>query len=450
MKQLVISLILLLLFASQVKAQQPEWTTMPDIDPDYYFGIGSCEKAVPDYREIATKRALSLIAEQIQVNISSSNELYTSEYNFRFNQVYSENIVATSAVTLQDYELYQAWEDSAVCFVFFRLSKQLYRENLSKTYDIALDNSSVCIARADSLLSSGKIEESIGSYLRASKFLEPVIVNSFIPDKYARVVNQWNEIQSQLLKILFDTGIRPLKEKFLITKGNIFNADFEVETFYKGPDTKFVMNDIPIIYELSGNLNAFEKKVIYTDNRGIASNNIINIYNEALAYTIYCKIDFEGYLDRYKDYLMMDNPEFDNLISNCKILIEIIPVTVKINSDEKTFSRKNPSAMIKNELANYLRNQNIAVLDNEKKSDYIIDLKADSRQGNCYNEMCSSFIDVEYEVYKNSNDSLLISGNMEPVKGLSLSFEAAASQAYKNVKEDIKPKLGKVILPYLK
>jgi hypothetical protein len=64
--------------------------------------------------------------------------------------------------------------------------------------------------------------------------------------------------------------------------------------------------------------------------------------------------------------------------------------------------------------------------------------------------MYSAFVDIEYNVYKNSNDSLVVSGNMSPVKGAGLSYQTAASQAYKNVKDQIKPKLGKVILPYLK
>jgi hypothetical protein len=145
---------------------------------------------------------LNLIAEQIQVTVTSSNELYTTEHNFNFNQEYIESIKTSSSLTLQDYELYQVWEDSSTYFVYYRLSKQVYRDKLSLAYDNALENCSRKVLDAEANLASGKVDEALGTYLEASKFLESVISNSFIQEKYNLVVNQWNSIQSQLLKVL--------------------------------------------------------------------------------------------------------------------------------------------------------------------------------------------------------------------------------------------------------
>jgi len=450
MRNVLLSCIILYLSLTGLKAQQPEWVASLSIDPEYYIGISSCEKSVPDYQHIATKNALSLISEQIQVTVITSNELYTTEHNFNFNQQFTESVKTSSNVTLQDYELYQAWEDEKTYFVYYRLSKKVYRDNLVLTYDNALDNCQVKIADAEAFLLVNKIDEAIRTYLEASKFLEGVISNSFIQEKYSMVVNQWYTIQSRLLKLLFDFQVVPLKEKMQLTKGMILSTEFEVATTYAGVDDPVVLSDIPVIFELSGNFNAFEKRTVTSDNSGIAKNRIINIYNETLTYTIYCRIDFDSYLNRQGEYQVLKSPEFANLISNCKILVEVIPVTVVINSEEYTFSKKNSSAAIKNELGNYFRTQNIAVIENEKKSDYIINLKSDTRNGNFYEDVYSSFLDIEYEVYKNSNDSLVVNGSMSPVKGVSLNYETAAAQAYKNAKDEIKPKLGKVILPYLK
>jgi hypothetical protein len=450
MKRLIISLMAVLFLGNAIKAQQPEWVASLSVDPEYYIGISSCEKSVQDYQSIVAKRALNLIAEQIQVTVTSSNELYTTEHNFNFNQQFIETIKTSSSITLQDYELYQAWEDTNTYFVYYRLSKQLYRDKLMLAYDNALNNSNLKVSDADGYLASGKTDEAIGSYLEASKFLEGVISNSFIQEKYNLVVNQWNAIQSKLLKILFDFQVRPVKEKFQVTESRLYSIPYEINAYYNGPEGKVNLQDIPVVFELSGNLNAFENKVVNSDNEGIAANHIINLYNELLAYTINCKVDFQAYLARKGDYQVLQSPEFSNLVANCKLLIEVIPVNVTINSTESTYSRKNSSPVIRNELGNYLRSQNIAVLDNEKKSDYIINLESDTRQGTIFNDMYSAYLDITYEVIKNSNDSLVASGSLNPAKGLSLNYETAASQAYKNVKEEIKTKLGKVILPYLK
>jgi hypothetical protein len=450
MRNLLVTCILSFLSFTYLNAQQPEWVASLAIDPEYYIGISSCEKSVPDYQSIATKKALSLIAEQIQTTVISSNELYTTEHNFNFNEEFIQSVKTTSNITLQDYELYQAWEDSSTYFIYYRLSKQLYRDNLSVAYDMALDNCSKKIVEAEAYFSLQKIDETISTYLEASKFLEPVISNSFIADKYAMVVNQWNDIQSQLLKLLFDFQVQPVKEKLQLTRGRLLSTEFDVNTLYAGQVGPVKLGDIPVIFDLSGNLTAFEKKIVNSDNEGVANNQIVNIYNESLAYTIYCKIDFAGYLERYGDYQILRSSEFSNLMSNCKILVEVIPVIVVINSSEYTYEEKNSSTVIRNELGNYLRSQNVSVQDNEKRCDYIINLDANTRQGNHYEDVYSAFLDVEYKVFKNSNDSLVVSGNMEPVKGVSLNFESAAARAYKNVKEEVRSKLGKEILRYLK
>ena len=451
MKRFLISILVLFLMAfTRTYSQQPGWVASLATDPEYYTGISSCNKSEPDYQSIATKKALGLIAEQIQTTIISSNEMYSSEHNFNFNEEFIQSVKTTSRITLQDYELYQAWEDETFYYVYYRLSKQVYHDNLVLAYDRALDNCMQKTTDAKAFLTSLKIDAAIGAYLEASKFLEPVVSNSFIPEKYAMVMNEWNGIQSQLLKILFDFQVIPVKDKFQTTRGKLLAELFEVKVRYVGKDERISLGDVPVIFDLAGNLNAFESKLKNTDNEGVARNQLVNLYNESLAYTIYCKIDFAGFLNRFGEYQVMQSPEFSNLSSNTKILVEVIPVAVVINSTEFTYGRKNSSSIIKNELSNFLRSRNIAVIENEKKCDYEVNLVADTRRGNIYDDVCSAFLDINFEVILHFDQSVVVSGNLDPVKGLSLNFETAAGQAYKNVKEEIRSGLGKTLLPYLK
>ncbi len=450
MRYLALLIIILSLRITSCLAQQPDWVGSLVIDPEYYTGISSCDKSIPDYQSMATKRALSLITEQIQVTITSSNESYTSENDLKLSQDFFESVKTTSSIKLQDYELYQTWEDSSTYYVYYRLSKQIYRDNLISEYDLALGNCEKKIADAEAYLSSKKIDESISSYLEASKFLEEVISNTFIHDKYSSVVNQWYKVKSQLLKILFDFRVQPVNEKYRLSKNKIFSTDFEVIALYDANGDGVILPDIPVIFELSDNLNAFQSKVINTDNKGIARNNIINIYDESLTYTIGCNIDFARYLNRHGDFQILKDKEFENLLTNCKMLLEVIPLVVKITSVENTFSEKNPSQVIKNELGNYFRTQNISVVEGDAKCDYIVNIKADTRKGNVYEDVCSVFLDIEYSVYDNSNHSQVFNGTVNNIKGISLNYTAAANQAYVNARSDIKSKLGSVILPYLK
>jgi hypothetical protein len=450
MKYLILKSLIAFLSISDCFAQQPDWVTSFTVDPEYYIGISSCEKSNPDYQSIATKKALSLITEQIQVNITSSNELYTSENNLKLSQDYFGTVKTYTNIKLKDYELYQNWEDEKNYFVYYRLSKQTFRNNLVYEYDEALRSSEKKIADAEAYFVSGKIDESISSWLEASKFLEELITNTFIHEKYALVVNQWYAIRSQLLKILYNFDIQPVSENYRLSKSKIFSTDFEIDLKFTETDSSIILPNIPVIYELSGNLNAFERKTVNSDYNGIARNRIVNIYNESLNYTISCRIDFINFLNRHGDYQILNGKEFENLLSDCKILIEVIPVIVFIKSDESTFSVLNSSSLLKNELGNYLRSQNISVAENEKNCDYVIEINANTREGNNYEDVYSAFLDVEYALYENSTHSLVYNNNMNSIKGVSLDYNSAANQAYINAKSQIKDKLGRVILPYLK
>jgi hypothetical protein len=450
MKYLILTSLIIILRISYCYPQQPGWVTSFTADPEYYIGISSCEKSNPDYQSIATKKALSLITEQIQVTISSSNELYTSENNFKLNQDYFGTVKTYSNIKLKDYELYQNWEDENIYFVYYRLSKQTFKNNLVFEYDEALGNSEKKIADAEAYLASKKIDESISSWLEASKFLEELITNTFIHEKYALVVNQWYAIQSQVLKILYGFEIQPVSESYRLSKSKIFSTDFEIDSKFIENDTSVMLTNIPVIFELSGNLNAFERKTINSDYNGLARNRIVNIYNESLNYTINCRIDFINFLNRHGDYQILKGKEFENLVADCKILIEVIPLIVCIKSVESTFSEINSSSMIKNELGNYLRSQNISVVDNEKNCDYILEINSNTREGTNYEDVYSSFLDIEYALYESATHSLVYNNNLNSIKGVSLDYNAAANQAYINARSQIKDKLGRVILPYLK
>lgn len=450
MKKALLTASLLIFCVVQILAQRPVWVDSLVIDPEYYVGISSCEKSLPDYQSTATKKALSLITEQIQVTITSSNELYTQENNDQFSQDFFQSVKSFSSIKLQGYELYQAWENDSVYYVYYRLSKLTYRDNLAFEYDNALNNSVMKAGKADTLMQEGKFDEAVSAYLEASKFLEEPLSNTFIPDKHAQVANQWYDIRSELLKILYNFQLQPLQPKYEMTKALLLTTDFEIQAKYAGGGTPVSLPNIPVIFDLSGNINAFENKSVNTDNTGTARNRIVNIYNEAMTYTIRGRIDFKNYLERRGDYEMLQGKEFDNLFASSRMVIEVIPVVVCITSTELVFSENTFNSVLKNELSNYLRTQNITFTDKENESDYTISLKSDTRKGNIYEDVYSVFLDIDYTIHSMPGNTLVFSGNQSNIKGVSLSYEAAAKQAYNNARTEIKDKLGRVILPYLK
>jgi len=95
-----------------------------------YIGIGRAIKTgnLEDYRALARQNALSDLASEIQVNVSSNSLLYTLEHDQRFSEQYSEQIRTRTDLDLEGFEAYAAWEDGKEYWLYYRLNKNKYEQ----------------------------------------------------------------------------------------------------------------------------------------------------------------------------------------------------------------------------------------------------------------------------------------------------------------------------------
>lgn len=449
-KGILFCLIFLLLLQIKCVAQAPGWVTNTPVNNEFYIGIGSSKKSYSNYQKRATKEALSEIAEQIQINIKSRNELFVSQNRKGISRDFFQNVVSTSDVQLQDYELYATWGNKDEYYVYYRLSKEKFRENMIAQYDEAITNSNKKISDAKSYFKAGKINAAVGAYLNASKFLEHLIDNSFIQAKHDSVVNNWYNIQSAIIKIANEFEVSPGKSTYAVSKNGIFDTDLSVKTFISGKNMKHSLAQVPVIFKLSHNLNAFYRKSVNSDNHGICKDKIVNIYDHSNNYTVTCKIDFENYFNNFGNYLILQDKAFNKLFSDCSINIHVIPLKVMIKSTELIYSSPRNFPAIKNEVSDYLRRHYFSISKSVKNSDYLIKIKANTRRGTYYDGIYSAFLTVEYSIINRHTGKTVYNGNIDNVKGVSLSYDAAAEKAYDNFKEDDYRKLIQSILPYLK
>lgn len=449
-KGILFCLIFLLLFQIKCVAQAPEWVTNTPVNNEFYIGIGSSKKSYPDYQKRATKEALSAIAEQIQINIKSQNELFVSQNKSGISRDFFQNVVTTSSVQLQGYELYAKWENNEDYYVYYRLSKKKFREDMVVQYDKAINNSNKKISDAKSYLKAGKINAAVAAYLDASKFLEDMVGNSFIPEKHAAIVNNWSAVKSALIRIANNVQISPLYSEYTLSKNKLFDTEIPVRTFISENNMKKSIAEVPVIFRLSNNYNAFYRKSVNTDNNGICMDKIVNIYNASNNYTITCKIDFENYFNDFGDYLILKDKAFEDLYSTCDINIHVIPLKVLVESTELINSSPRSFHTIKNDVSNYLRRHYFYISKSLKNSDYLIKIRSDTRKGTYYMGMYSSFLTVEYSVINNHTGRTVYKGNITDIKGVSLNYQSAAEKAYDNFKEDNNQELVQSILPYLK
>lgn len=442
MKKIVkISIFLFLFGFTLSKAQSPGWVINTPIDSEYYIGIGSSEKSNPNYLSFAAKRALASISEQIQINIKSNNEIFISEDKSGVDEDFFMTIRTNSNLELQDYEKYKNWEDKDKYFVYYRLSKSKYRENLLISYNLAIENATIKVKEAEANLYKNETSQAIRSYLDATKFLEPFVKNTFIKDKHAEVYNLWQKIKSDLVAVVNSFTLISTEKPIEIKKNQLFEKEFSISTlFKKGKDT-YTIGQVPVRFDLSENINAFQKKIILSDQKGIANNKIKSIYNESLDYKINCTIDFENYFTGFGDYEILQQINFQDFASEKVIPIKVIPISVFIISDEQTQAKGNKFSLIKNQLTSELLKNNILVTKIPEKADYRIKIQSDTQNGTEYEGFFSSLLTVKYILQEISTNKTIYSGVVYDVKGVSLNYKSAAQQAYINFNEQIQEKL---------
>ena len=106
----------------------PEWIiNEPNSDSDYWVGIGSVKKPLPDnYREIAQQRAINQIASQIKVEIKSEFNSVVQELNFDLDEYFSSVINSRVNQEIDFVEYVDSYDSKDAFSLYARLSISKY------------------------------------------------------------------------------------------------------------------------------------------------------------------------------------------------------------------------------------------------------------------------------------------------------------------------------------
>jgi hypothetical protein len=417
-------------------SQAPDWLkTIPD-SKDYYIGIASCMKDEPNYQELAFKQALSILSEQISVKIHTSSEFHIKEHNERLSQNYNETIRISSNIYLQDYELVDSWEDKTRYYVFYRLSKKVFKKKLIERYNKAIEYSRKKIRDAISNLNSGNFHDGLTAFLEGSKSLENFIGNSMIQEKHSIILDNWNFIRSRLLKMFDEISMQPLKSQYYLSMNEVFDKELAVKTFIRANSNYFAVGQIPVLYSLKAKKGSFHQTAKWSNFNGICTNKIAEINQESLHYTIKCKIDFDRFFKNYDDYLILKENVFSKMQKSCEIQIEIIPLVFYIQSNELIYNDERSFFIIKDKFQSFLRKKNFKIVHSPENVDYHIYIKANTKRGSYYKEFFSAYLRIEY-IIRDKRGEIIYDKVFDDIKGMGLNYRSAAEKAYTKLEDSL-------------
>ena len=152
MKLLEISLIGFVVLFVSCKTQQvqqpeavvtqdnrPSWLKSRPIDHAYYVGISGTSKTNNefDYASNTKSKALEDLASEIKVKVESNSVLFQLERNDAFRDSYESVIKSKTSQEIEGFELVDAWETETEYWVYYRLSKAIFKEQQLKKQQTA-------------------------------------------------------------------------------------------------------------------------------------------------------------------------------------------------------------------------------------------------------------------------------------------------------------------------
>jgi hypothetical protein len=112
------------------KEPKPAWVESLPYNSSYYQGVGMVKKIgfAQNYKSEAQKNALSMMAGQVNANISSTSILHQVEDRSGVSEILINSIRSQSEEMLEGYELMGSWEDEVNYYEYYRLSKSKFAQ----------------------------------------------------------------------------------------------------------------------------------------------------------------------------------------------------------------------------------------------------------------------------------------------------------------------------------
>jgi hypothetical protein len=408
-------------------AGAPEWVKQSPNNPSFYHGVGSALKNQQmDFREKAKQNALSDMAGNISVNISTSSVFSQYEFDSKISEYFKDNIKLSTQSYLEGYEVVGSWENAERYWVYYRISKAEYERIKNERIQSALTKSLGDYREAGTFAKAGNSAEAMKFYIRATEkikdFLAEDLKASIDGVEQSYTSRLFSDLTSCLQNIRIVFPVESIKVKSGQKPANeILNLIIKNENSQN-------LAAIPITVGYS--YFPGKKDELISD----ASGNIRLTTGQVKSKR---KDEFITALVNFEKIVKDNSPDafVRKLLLNFKASEYVLPVIIAptvfyIEADEKNLNIPNPNPQTQSGLVAKLTSDGFSVETVAGKADYLISLTANTAQGSQRDNKFSSALTATFLV-KNSGGQTVFSQNIADISGLGSSFSEAGFDAYK-------------------
>lgn len=429
---------------SNLQNGKPDWLTSKPVQPSYYIGIGhSVKDGTNNYIQSAKNSALEDLVSEIKVNISSTSVLSQIDANKEFQERYEQIIQTTVADEIQEYEQVDSWEDDRNYWLYYRLSKQRYKEIKDQLKRDAVAQGLDFFTKAKESERRSELVLSLGFYYQGFRAIEKYLGEPIRIDFEGKEILLTNEIIASMQLVLDKIELTVSPGEIILNR-RLAQNDLAVSANAVEKGSRKAIGDLPLSA-------AFEKGAgdvfpnYKTDLAGHAKILLTKISSRDLEQTVAVKVDMMRFAGQQgSDIYSMVAAKM--VVPKASILMKVQRPLVYITSVEKSLGVEKSNQQLTNRIKNYLVNSGFEFTEDKAKAELSLDVNANSEKGAVSGSIYITYVTALIRVSTATDNKEIYATTLDRIKGFSLDYERSSQEAYNKSLETLeKEKLPELL-----
>jgi hypothetical protein len=423
---------------------KPAWLSAKPPQDIYYIGIGhSIKDGTNNYLQEAKKSALEDMVSEIKVNISSTSILSQIDANKELQEKYEQIIKTTVADEIEEYEQVDAWEDGKNYWLYYRLSKQRYKEIKDEQKRNAVSLALDFFTKARQSEKSNESVEALSFYFQGFRAIEKYLgepIRLMVDEKEILLTN---EIYASIQQLLDKMQLSAEPSEIILNRRmGQNNLAVIAKSYFK--DSKKIIADLPLKANfVKGAGDVFPD--YKTGEDGQSKILITKISSRDLEQTVTVKVNLLAFAgDNASDIYALVAQKL--VVPRVNVLLNVQRPLVYVSSIEKSLGVDKTNQQLTNRVKNYLTNSGFEFTDEKNKADLLLDINSDSEKGSVSGSIYITYVTAVIRVAAAKDNKEIYATTLDRVKGYSLDFERSSQEAYNKSLESLeKEKLPELL-----
>ena len=416
-------------------------------DSEFIHGFSKISKTgkPEDYIGQARSYSLGTIAQAIKMDIDATSvnkvkeiERKGSKNIFSIENSYEMIYSARTTLSLEGIEHIGEWEDEDYYYVYNRLSKSVYKDNLNRKISKALEASSNNLHEGIKHLYVNPVT-SLKYFFSGLKYLIPfqdqlLVMND--PSNPGKVINVDLVLRKNIELLLSNIVLTPLDKNIRTSLGKRLPLSLELKAHYISSNGDLIdLIELPVLLSFTIGRGSLVDKTT-SDRFGNVQTILHDFVKIQNHYQVKAELDILSFTgeDGIGEYLFSEYKGIN--IPFTFIDIEITPMTIFLQSDEKSLGKTLMNPLVTPIIIKSLEKKLDAIfITDQNKSDYILDIRIDTRKRGEAFSLFSAF--AQMSIYLKDGDNILFANNFNDIKGTHTDYERASREALKKLAEKI-------------